>query len=75
MVELLLAHKADVRAQNKEGRTALHCAAGYGYLEVVTQLLAKGADARVEDAEGKTAMDLAKSYGNNPCVVAALEPT
>ena len=45
------------------GQTALHCAAGYGALEVVKVLVDGGADKSITDLDGNTACELAKNYG------------
>lgn len=45
MVELLLAHEADVNAVNKKGKNIVHVAAERGYARIVELLLANGAQA------------------------------
>lgn len=63
IVELLLAHGADVNAPTARGWTGLHLAAHGGYLELVECFLARGARAGQRTAEGKTPLDLAVEQG------------
>ena len=49
MVELLLAHGADVRAADNSGETPLHLAVDRGYLALVELLIVRGADVKVRD--------------------------
>jgi ankyrin repeat protein len=58
-VEVLLAHGANVNAQNTAGRTLLMNAARYGYPPLVELLLQHGADARLESQDGERAVDFA----------------
>jgi len=53
-VEKLLAHGADVNAQDADGDTALHGAAQTGNVEIMQMLLDKGADLQALDLDGKT---------------------
>jgi ankyrin repeat protein len=76
MVELLLAHKADVNARERSvgreqqrGRTPLHVAVEANNAEVVEVLLAHGADWTIEDSTGRTALDLARK-GGDPAILA-----
>jgi ankyrin repeat protein len=48
MIELLLAHGADVNGRNKDGWTPLHYAAREGMTEVADLLLKKGADVQAK---------------------------
>merc|ERR1712094_98850 len=64
----LLAGGANVNLQNKLGQTALHCAAGYGHVSVVSSLVEKGVDKGITDLEGNTPEALAKSYGHGEVV-------
>ena len=68
MVELLLSKGADVAAKTHSGRTALHCAAQGGHLDVVELLLSKGADSAVKDQGGLTALRRAAGGGHKDVV-------
>jgi len=64
IVDSLLAKGAEVNVQNKDGDTALLCAAGkVGYTEVVDSLLAKGAEVNVQNNSGNSALITAASWG------------
>ncbi len=54
IVEFLLDHGADVRAQETNGRTPLHDAANNGHLEVIDLLVRAGADLEAKDIQGMT---------------------
>jgi ankyrin repeat protein len=74
LMDLLLAHGADINAQvtgtktysmrvsrapsANEGMTALHVAAQSGRVDVVRYLLAKGANTEIADPSGRKAIDL-----------------
>jgi ankyrin repeat protein len=79
LMDLLLAHGADVNAQvtgtktysmrvsrapsSNEGMTALHVAAQAGRTDLVRYLLEKGANTELADASGRKAMDLVGGGG------------
>ena len=69
LVELLLAHGANVNAQRRDGMSALHAAAYRGHLEVIETLLEAGADPRIRahaDSgahSGETPLDTALAQG------------
>jgi uncharacterized protein len=69
LVQLLLAHRADVNARRRDGMTALHAAAYRGHLEVIGALLRAGADPNVRahaDSgahSGETPLDTALAQG------------
>jgi len=65
VVELLLAHGADVNAKADNGETPLHFAARKGYTNVVKLLWLHGADVDAKDNHGDTPLDLAAVYGNS----------
>ena len=47
LVELLVAHRANVNAQRRDGMTALHAAAYRGHLRVIEALLRAGANPNI----------------------------
>ena len=69
LVELLVANRANVNAQRRDGMTALHAAAYRGHLKVIEALLAAGADPSIRahaDAgahAGESPLDTAVSQG------------
>jgi len=64
IVDLLLAHGANVQARRTDGKTALHCAAENGYTHVVELLLRAGSSPHTEDRCGKTALELCELWDN-----------
>lgn len=76
LVELLLAHGANVNAQRRDGMTALHAAAYRGHLKVIETLLKAGADARIRahaDSgahSGETPLDTAVAQGQDAAAAA-----
>jgi uncharacterized protein len=59
VIDLLLAHGANLDDADNRGRTALMIAADLGYADVVDILVHRGADRTKKDRDGKTAFDLA----------------
>ncbi|RMD40791.1 hypothetical protein DV735_g4343, partial [Chaetothyriales sp. CBS 134920] len=54
VIEILLAHGADVKAKDKLGNTCLHNATAWGNLKAVRVLMEAGADARCQNWAGWT---------------------
>jgi ankyrin repeat protein len=68
VVELLLAHQADVNARDDTGGTALDAALIYGHKDVVELLLAHNADVNARDKDGTTPLHLAAMGGKQEMV-------
>jgi ankyrin repeat protein len=51
-------------SKNRDGSTALHYAASYGFLEIAELLLTKNADVNAKNSEGSTPLHYASSYGH-----------
>jgi hypothetical protein len=49
--------------ENSEGRTPLHVASSFGYVEIVRLLLQHGADISAQDEDSSTPLHLASSHG------------
>ena len=66
-IKLLLEHGANLHnvGHNPRRFTALHMAASYGHVDVVTLLLAAGARTDIKDSAGRTPADVAKIVGNS----------
>ena len=62
VVRILLSNGADVHLPRTDGKTALHCAAEFGYHEVVQELLSFGANPLVVDGSGNRPLQLAKEW-------------
>ncbi|RMZ81847.1 hypothetical protein DV738_g2095, partial [Chaetothyriales sp. CBS 135597] len=54
VIEILLAHGADVKAKDNKGNTCLHNATAWGNLKAVRVLMEAGADARCQNWAGWT---------------------
>src|SRR5208283_4967213 len=64
-VRLLLDRNPNLAfSKNREGFTALHYAASYGYLEIAELLLTKNADVNAKASKGDTPLHYAASYGH-----------
>jgi uncharacterized protein len=59
VIDLLLAHGAELDAADNRGRTALMIASALGHAPTVGLLLQRGADRARKDKDGKTVLDLA----------------
>jgi 26S proteasome non-ATPase regulatory subunit 10 len=55
-------------SKNREGFTALHYAASYGYLEIAELLLTKNADVNAKTSKGDAPLHYAASYGHKDIV-------
>jgi ankyrin repeat protein len=73
MVELLLAHHANVNARNRGGTTPLCYAAAGGPADLTSLLLADGADVNARDNGGDTALHAAALHGHKDAVQLLLE--
>ena len=66
MAEILIARGASINAKDKQGKTALHLAAGgvrRRYREVAELLIANSANVNAEDNTSRTPLWYAKSRG------------
>ncbi len=69
VIELLLAHGADINSKNAQGGTALHDAALAGQAEAVEALIKHGCDVNARDADsGATPLHHAASWGRKNVV-------
>src|SRR5580692_6907793 len=78
MMKLLIKYKADVNAQNKIGRTALHNAVQQCYtqkysIEKVRLLLERGAKPNLVDDKGDSSLHVATKFGNFPAIQLLLQ--
>ena len=74
VVQLLLAHGADVNAQNLQGFTALYCATRYRFAKLRELLLQHGADDTIASSDGTTPAQLAGDSDYTPGSPPAAEP-
>jgi len=65
---LLATGQIDVNARNIYGNTALHTAAEYGYVDVISLLLQAGANIEMRGQDGQTPLLLATAKGHNEVV-------
>ncbi len=67
VARVLIEAGADVNRPCEHGRTALHMAAAWGHLDVVSFLLDHGADPTIRDVQGMTPVRVAREgYSSNP---------
>jgi ankyrin repeat protein len=64
MCQMLLDHKADVRAHDNSGNTPLHLAASKDHLEIARILLKYNAEVNSRNEDGSTPLLMASSNGN-----------
>jgi ankyrin repeat protein len=69
----MIAHKADVRAREPDGTTALHWAAHEGEVEVVRALVRAGADVSARNDYGSTPIQEAAVAANTPILETLLK--
>jgi uncharacterized protein len=67
-IQLLLDYGAEINAIGPKGKTALHLAAGAGFVRVVRLLLERGANVTLRDHAGETALSLARAAGKTAVV-------
>ena len=72
-MKVLIDFKAEVRAIDRSGRTAIHLAAMKGSTEACILLLKHGARLYDRDFRGDTPLHLA-AYGNNPVIIPQHNP-
>ncbi len=63
IANVLLSHKADMHAKNRDGQTPLHLAALQGELQAVAWLLQHGADVNARDNRGTTPLGIVLGRG------------
>lgn len=73
-VKLYLSRRADIKAQDIFGETALHYAAENGYFEVAEILIFSGSDPTIIDCHGRSSLDCAieARRGDYPKVIVLL---
>ena len=64
MLGRLLAHGADMNAEDLNGRSPLHDMVDRNHFEVITEALFYGADPNKADIHGRTALQMAALNGN-----------
>ena len=74
VVRLLIAHRADVNAQQYQGITALMFACMIGASLVALQLVAAKADTKIQDGHGLTASEYARLKGHDDLVALMHQP-
>jgi uncharacterized protein len=63
VAELLIAKGADMQARDRNGQTALHGAAKWGWNDLVKTLANHNVDLLAKDVQGRTAADVARGDG------------
>jgi 60kDa lysophospholipase len=67
-VEAVYAHGANPSEADCDGRTPLHLAASYGFIEIVEFLIKSGARRNMKDRWGATPLDDAKRYNHQTII-------
>jgi hypothetical protein len=73
IIDVALAHGADINAQDSRGRTPLHRAVQAREVETVRHLIARGADKKVADVSGATPEVLAQKAGREDVIRALVQ--
>ncbi|MCF7975766.1 MAG: ankyrin repeat domain-containing protein [Phycisphaerae bacterium] len=68
IIELLIAHEANVNCTNYEGDTPMHLAAGRNCNKIIEALAKHGAKLEATNKEGKTPLQIAKAEGNQDAI-------
>jgi ankyrin repeat protein len=68
IIELLLAHGADVNARDEDGRTAIFRLAEDGCGDLIQLLLSHGAKKEVRDKDGMAPWDVARVNGREDVI-------
>ncbi|KAK4223213.1 hypothetical protein QBC38DRAFT_512515 [Podospora fimiseda] len=62
--KLLIEMRVDIHAVNRYGKSALHYAANYGCIKIVTCLIDQGVDIGARDVHGNLAVDMPYRFGS-----------
>ena len=73
IIELLIKYGIDVQLLDKEGWSAVHFAAMWGWEEALKALLAAGCRPETKNLTGSNALHIACQYGHDACALIMLE--